>query len=490
MKKVKDPTCMLGRKQKHASKIKGLALFAIFAIAMLFVGSMFNDAVAGVIAGVASVGSIKALAAIPFIPFTLKAGETEEQLAERNLVGKILHDAKQVMGEELELTKGQVLKLQEDLKAALAKSDGATPEQVLEITRLAGELKALKETPAPSKSDITLAKAISKAIIDNKEKFAELKSRKIGNLSIEIKAQQDPTDVGQRTDYAEFLPGTNFKPVRSTFIRDLFRTIATGREYVKYREEDTVTRDAKVVIACATSTHNTKKTWVNRTVQIQKVRDMVDICIDMIEDYDFVQAEVKQLVEQSLRLKTDSEMFNGTGDILSIDSIASEFDAANVLAPFDGASGLGFQSSTLAELTAAMKAQIVTFGAENKWMPDTIVMNHNDWTRFMHLKNADGDYLLPNFVLTNGGILNGMRVITNPLVDSNTLYVFDSTQGAILDRKSVTVEFSYENATNFENEVVTVKAYERVQFLVKNIDQDAFMKCSDITAALSAITNP
>ena len=89
MKKSKQPGGVLGRNQKHYSKIKNIGMVAIFMLAMLLVGSMYNDAVAGIVAGVASVGGLKALAVLPFVPFTLKAGETEEQLAERNLVGKI-----------------------------------------------------------------------------------------------------------------------------------------------------------------------------------------------------------------------------------------------------------------------------------------------------------------------------------------------------------------------------------------------------------------
>lgn len=359
------------------------------------------------------------------------------------------------------------------------------PDLFKEHVELMKEFKAMQEQVKNRAVGISVLKEVLNKNTDNLKK---LKSKEIKSFTvdIELKATQVPGDIADRDFYAQEIPGTVRKPVRRTFIRDLFRKVPVSTEYVKYREENTVTRDAKVVIACATSTHNTKKTWVLRTVQIQKVRDMVDICIDMLEDYDFVESEIRQLVEESVKLKSDAEMFNGTGDILSIDDLASEFAANNVLAPFDGANG--FDSPTLAELTAAMKAQIYTFGQENAWNADTILMNYNDWVRFQHAKNSLGDYLLPNFVYTNGGVLNGMRIVTNPLVEPNTLYVFDSTKGKVLDRKMLTVEFSYENKDNFEHETVTVKAVERLQFHVAQIERDAFMKCSDITAALTAIT--
>ena len=154
------------------------------------------------------------------------------------------------------------------------------------------------------------------------------------------------------------------------------------------------------------------------------------------------------------------------------------------MAPFTGA----FQSATLAELTASMKAQIFTFGAENSWDADTIVMNYNDFVKFMHQKNTDNDYLLPNFVMQGDGVLNGMKIITSPLVVPNTLYVFDSSKGEILDRQGATLEMSYENNDNFEHEIVTLKVIERLQFHVANINQNAFMKCTNITTALTALT--
>jgi hypothetical protein len=376
---------------------------------------------------------------------------------------------------EMDAVKSQLLAVKE-----LTEKNSGSNELKAKFVELESSVLALKEVAknAPQKAK-TLAGILSEKSAEIKE---VLKSNK--KFELEIKAQQDPSDIGTRTDYATFLPNTVFKPVRATRIIDLFRRVPVSTEYVKYREEDTVTRDAKVVVACATSTSNTKKTWVTRTVQIQKIRDFVDVCLDMIDDYAFVASEVEQLVNQSVKLKEDSEILLGSGNILSIDAIASEFDPANVLAPYTGA----FASATLAELTAAMKAQIYTFGQENSWNADTIVMNYNDYVKFMHQKNADGDYLLPNFVMSGDGVLNGMRIVTSPLVTANTLYVFDSSKGEILDRQGATLEMSYENNDNFEHEIVTLKVVERIQFHVAQINQDAFMKCTDIAQALTDIT--
>jgi len=406
----------------------------------------------------------------------------ENQLTPEQVVakfeGKIAEAVKGFVPQsELDAVKSQL----EAVKSLTEKNSGSD-ELKVKMVELESSIKALKEA---SKEAPKSAKTLVSLLAEKSEEIkTALKSNK--KFELALKAQQDPTDIGTRTDYATFLPGTIFKPVRATRIIDLFRRVPVSTEYVKYREENVVTRDAKVVVACATSTSTTKKTWITRTVQIQKIRDFVDVCLDMIDDYAFVASEVEQLVGQSVKLKEDSEILLGSGDILSIDAISSEFDPANVLAPYTGA----FTSATLAELTAAMKAQIYTFGQENSWNADTIVMNYNDYVKFMHQKNSQGDYLLPNFVMSGDGVLNGMRIVTSPLVTANSLYVFDSTKGEILDRQGATLEMSYENNDNFEHEIVTLKVVERIQFHVAQINQDAFMKCSDIATALTAITAP
>lgn len=385
-----------------------------------------------------------------------------------------------------EATKGLVSSdVVEGLKSELEvlKSNKEVSEMKAKFADLETAIEGLKES---KKSNENKAKSLVEQLKEKSSEIKQLVANKSGVVKLDIKAQQDPADFVGRDDYAQLLAGTVKKPVRAPRILDLFRRQPTSTEYVKYREENVVTRDASVVVACATSTSTTKKTWQMRTVQIQKIRDFVDVCIDMIEDYAFVSAEVEQLLNESIKLKEEAEILLGSGNILSIDGISSEFDAANVLAPYTAA----FDAPTLAELTAAMKAQIYTFGDENAWEADTIVMNHNDMVKFMHQKNANGDYLLPNFIYQNGGILNGMRIVTSPLVAANELYVFDSTKGVILERQGAQLEMSYENNDNFEHEIVTLKAVERVQFHVSTIEQDAFMKCTNISTALTAITKP
>jgi len=143
---------------------------------------------------------------------------------------------------------------------------------------------------------------------------------------------------------------------------------------------------------------------------------------------------------------------------------------------------------------AVAGAQIKAFGQQNAFRPNVIAMNPKDAQLIQFLKNTQGDYLNNNqlikgmFLDAAGGFyINGMRVIENPLVAENTAYVFDSSKGTVYQKPGVGIEFSYENRDNFETETVTVKAYRRLNLLVRNVDINAFMKIDDIAAGIAAI---
>jgi len=310
-------------------------------------------------------------------------------------------------------------------------------------------------------------------------------------FSMEVnKGTQGATDIGDRDYLGTIEAGIERKPVRMTNIMDLFSRGPVSTEYLHYWEENVVTRDAKFVIACATSTHTTKVTWAKRTVELAKLRDIVDICIDMMDDYAFVEGEINTLINESIALKAEYELLLGASatatDMLSIDFISSEFNPLNVLADFS----LAIPVPTLGDLAICMKAQIYTFGQQNKWNADTIIMNYTDMVTYLLAKDLNGMYLFPNFAFGVTDRVGDMRIVTSPIVAQNTMYVLDSTKGKILDRKKTTVVASFENKDNIEHELVTMVAVERLQFHVRLINRDAFMKCSDIATALTAITKP
>lgn len=377
-----------------------------------------------------------------------------------------------------------------ELKASILKlgSDNLTDEFRKELVALSANVKALQEvTPEQKQAKENLASYIKA----NSEVLKNLKLKgRATNEHFEIKGLQGAPDIAGRDFLGEIESGIEKLPVRKPRLLDLFKSKKVNTEYLHYYEEDVVTRDAKFVVACATSVHNTKKTWKKTSVELAKVRDIVDVCLDMLDDYSFVESELRMLIEESINLKIDSQLLLGTvvnpTDLNSIKNVASTFNPANVLANFSAS----ITMANLGDLVSVMAAQIYIFGQEQKFIADTIVMNYVDVIKYLHAKDVNGNYLYPSFVFGTTDTINGMRIISHPEMPANTLFVFDSTKGEILDRKTVDVRSSFENRDNFEHELVTFAAYRRLQFRVKSMNVNAFMECTDIAAAITAITKP
>ncbi len=336
-----------------------------------------------------------------------------------------------------------------------------------------------------SKEDISFTMAVLKGLKENESNLHDVLKNGSGTVKLEIKASQSAADITSGTDYATIESGVGQIATRQALMKSLFPVQAISTEYLKYNDQETVVRDAKNVAGCAASTHNSKITWQVRTLQISKVRDYVDVCVDMMEDFPYIESEIRNLVSTDVALKVDQQLLLGTGvypELNSVDAVASTFAA--------GSYALAIQDATLIDLIKVGAAQISDFGQNNKFMANTVLLNPVDAMKMQLLKNADGNYMVPNWITSDGVNIGAMRVIANQLVPVNEAYIFDSSKGTIFQRRGATVELAFENRENFEKELVTVKAYERLNFRVRNVDANAFMHIADITAAIAAILKP
>lgn len=369
----------------------------------------------------------------------------------------------------------------EELKAEFK----ADLEKYADIVKAQGvELAKFREVAENAKVK-TFAGALMKAMKDSEDKIKDLKNSSQNNVSFEVKAAQGAADIDAGTDFAQMEAGVGQIATRRPFIKGIFRSVPIGTEFLKYNDQETVARDAKNVAACAASTHTSKLTWKVRTMQIQKIRDYVDICIDMLEDYGYVAAEIQNLISTDVALHVDSQLLLGTNaapQLNSIDNVSSTFAA--------GTYATSVQSPTNVDLIKVCGGLIADAGQNNAFMADTCLMNPADALLMTLEKDANNNYLLPNFVTANGVEIGAIRVIVNPLVPADEMYVFDSTKGVIFERRNSRIEMSFENSDNFEKELVTVKAYERLNFRVRNVDANAFLHVPSIAASITAITAP
>lgn len=339
-----------------------------------------------------------------------------------------------------------------------------------------------------------------KAFNGIKDQLEKIKKGEINSGTLKFNVELDSKavatqaygDITDEEDYAQFNRNVIEQPVRRVRFRQLFNSIPLATEFYRYVEQDSVTRTADNVANCAAVASTTKETLATSVIEAVKIKDMIRACKDFLDDFAFMRARINKLVRQSVELKVDLDTLLGTGiapEMNSVDSVASEFSAANAI----GVLTASIQDANYIDLIMGMRMQIVELGQQNAFMPDTVVVNAVDWFKLVESKkDANNNYLDTRVVRGEGNLIfvSGMLVVTSPIVVQNTCYVFDSTQGDILDRKQLEITIAFENGTDWESDHVSIQGAVRLNLLVPNELADAFMKSTDVAAAITAITAP
>lgn len=359
----------------------------------------------------------------------------------------------------------------------------------LEKTQMAqGEL--MSEMKKSGKTEIIDFKSALKSAWDDGEDGlkAAIKGRNTFEMCIS-KASQTYGDIDSGLDFAQVRSGIIDLVVRRPKIRDLFSSVPLNTEFYKFTEQETVVRDAQNVAKCAAVTSTTKETIKVSSIETKVVKDMMDFCRMFVDDYPFMQSRINKLLNESLALKIDSQLLLGDGageNLFSIDSTASEFSAALAACPLTSS----IQAATLVDLILGMQTQIIELGQQNGFDPNTVVVNKCDWFKEVESrKDQNNNYLDGRVTVVNGiPFVGGMMVMWTTTTVTNTCYVFDATKGEVVDRQETIIEIAFENKDNWEKQIATIQGYERLNFLVPTNWKNAFMKCSDIATAITAIT--
>jgi chorismate mutase len=380
---------------------------------------------------------------------------------------------------------------EEEIAELKSKLNGVTIEDIAHMMkqlRIQGE--ALTKMKKEGKITVDTMEGDLKRVFDSKE--TELKDfNDNGGKSIKftIKATQTYGDIDAGLDYAQFKPGITDIPVRMPKIRQIFPVLPLSTEHLKYTEQNTVVRDAQNVAVCAAVTSTTKETLVVNDIATKMVKDQIDFCRKFVEDYPFMRSRIDRLINQSLSLRIDSQLLlgDGTGENISgIDSYASEFNAANAVCDISAS----IQAATYVDLLLGMETQVDELGEQNAYNANVGLVNKCDWFIFVQSrKDLNNNYLDGRVTMVNGvPQVGNLSIIWTPIVPQNENYVFDSTKGEIVDRQQLEIEVAFENKDNWEKEIASIKGTERLNLLVENNNANAFMKCTDVAAALLAIT--
>ena len=374
-----------------------------------------------------------------------------------------------------------------DLEAKTSELETKLKSSQEEQIKLGTEVAKMKEVKSVEKP-----KGALDEVFEAKATELEAISKKADNaksVKFEVKTTATYGDIDSGLDFAPMRSGITDIPKKKTVFVDLFRRINFSGEFYKYAEQETVTRSAGNVATCTAVTSTTGETIKTQNITTKKIKDTLKFCSDYANDYSFVQGRLQTLINDSVLFRLDQQILLGSGageELNSIDSVSSEFDADNTDAPI----GATIKDANFVDLLGAMQTQIFVLGKENSYSPDTAVVNVLDWFKFVNsYKDGDNNYMNYRMTTVNGvPMVNGMKIITSPEVAANTCYVFDSSRAELLVNQSYETSIAFENDTDWESDLVALKASIRANLLVEANNVNAFMKCSDVNTAIDSIT--
>lgn len=295
------------------------------------------------------------------------------------------------------------------------------------------------------------------------DQFVQLKEGRSSLARMEMKtAIINATGQNQPLVPADRLTGINTTENRQLMIRDLIPTSSTTSNLIEFVRENTYTNNAGPQIGGSPEAfENVTKpesaiTFTLITEPVRTLAHFIPASKQVIEDSVQLQSFINGRLMYGLKLYEDTQLISGTGANGQLNGINTQATAYTVQSP-----NLTNKLDIVREMIK--QAQIANY------TPDAIVMNPQDWFEIDVLKvgTSDDRYVVGNPRSFSTPTLWGIPVVvTNAMTSGTVLVGAFAMSSEIKDRNSAAVEISYENSTNFEKNMVTIRAEERIALIV------------------------
>jgi len=232
-------------------------------------------------------------------------------------------------------------------------------------------------------------------------------------------------------------------------------------------------------------------TWQEYNVALRVIADTIPVTRNAYRHLGFIASEIDRLLRKNQAQRKDTQIYKGDGNAPNIKGIYTYTTAVTLASMPRYQNVVQPNIADLAmDLSVYVSNKSDASGAQSKYAPNVVFINPADALRFLE-KGSDGHYVLPPFMSggPNGNRVGNMTIIESPKVTVNTLMVGDASYGTIYQSEDVVIEMGLVNDQFLKNQW-TIRAEQELCFLQRNADLGAFVKVTDITAAIAALTKP
>lgn len=264
-------------------------------------------------------------------------------------------------------------------------------------------------------------------------------------------------------------------------VRDLLRTVPIQTSSVDYPTQTTRTNAAAPVAESGAKPYS-DYAWSSASAVVRTLAHLTKITRQALDDAPRLVGEIDSEMRYGLGFVEERQFLYGTGvgqNLLGIIPQATVFAVPAGFALRPATPGV----TKIDVLRVAMLQNSLAL------LPaDGIVLHEIDWTDIELTKTTDGGYL---FSQPQGSVeprMWALPVVSTPAMVAGDFLVGSFKLGAtVYDRMGVEVLISTENADDFEKNLATMRAEERVAIAVKR--PQAFTT-GTFTAAITALTAP
>jgi HK97 family phage major capsid protein len=311
----------------------------------------------------------------------------------------------------------------------------------------------------------------------------------------------------------EFIPGIIELQFYPNVIAQLFPEMPVSSPVVTYVREASWTNSAAAVNEGATKPTSTSS-FTRYTEQIGKIANLSRVTDELIQDAAYVWALIQRRLVQGVQRKEEVELLAGSGypgcnGLLNRSTGFTQFAAqtavTSLVIPASGTAGLGAGTDTVASVTpgraitgtgttgtaptgpqiaVGILQMLTDIRIKQLFEPDAVVLNPMDWVTVRLSTDANGQYMGGSFFgqtygypnLPNGNntgavenfTLWGKKTVTTPAWPAGYVLAGDfADAGAVLRHGGLRVDIANQNGTDFEQNLWTARAEERVGLLIE-----------------------
>lgn len=250
------------------------------------------------------------------------------------------------------------------------------------------------------------------------------------------------------------VPGIFGLPERTLTIRDLVLPGTTTSSSVEYVKETGYTNNAAPVAEGAAKPYS-DLTFDMTSAPVRTIPHLFKASRQILDDAPALRSYIDGRARYGLRFAEENQLLNGPGTGQNLHGLVPQAAAFNPAFSLPGATGIDRLRLAILQVVLA------------EYPATAFVLNPIDWTKIELTKDAGGNYIIGN---PQGSLTPTLWNL--PVVSTQAMAAGDFLTGAfsfaaqIYDRMEIEVLLSSENVDDFEKNMFTIRAEERLAFAV------------------------